>query len=85
MVLNKYYDEMEIVNRKLLVVLLLAVMTLLQSVSPAASISIQPVINNKGVKLPSTGGVGTTIFYIIGGILILGAAIALIGKKKFAR
>lgn len=43
------------------------------------------VINNKGVELPSTGGVGTTIFYIIGGILILGAAIALISKKKFAR
>lgn len=43
------------------------------------------VENNKGVQLPSTGGIGTTIFYILGGILILGAAIALIGKKKFAR
>lgn len=42
-------------------------------------------VNMKGVLLPSTGGMGTTIFYIIGGILILGAAIALIGKKKFAR
>ena len=43
------------------------------------------VINESGVTLPSTGGIGTTIFYIIGGILILGAAITLIGKKKFAR
>ena len=43
------------------------------------------VVNHTGIELPSTGGVGTTIFYIIGGILILGAAIALISKKKFAR
>ena len=43
------------------------------------------VVNRKGATLPSTGGIGTTIFYIIGGILILGAAITLIGKKRFAR
>lgn len=46
---------------------------------------VTKIVNNKGVVLPSTGGIGTTIFYIIGGILILGAAIALIGKKRFAR
>lgn len=40
------------------------------------------VANNKGSNLPSTGGIGTTIFYIIGGILMVGAAILLITKRR---
>jgi fimbrial isopeptide formation D2 family protein/LPXTG-motif cell wall-anchored protein len=47
--------------------------------------NVLKIVNKTGIELPSTGGIGTTIFYIIGGILILGAAIALIGKKRFAR
>ena len=43
------------------------------------------IINNSGSLLPSTGGIGTTIFYIIGGILVLGAAILLITKKRMSR
>lgn len=39
------------------------------------------VVNNKGSELPSTGGMGTTIFYVVGSILVLGAAILLITKK----
>jgi fimbrial isopeptide formation D2 family protein/LPXTG-motif cell wall-anchored protein len=42
------------------------------------------VENNKGLTLPSTGGIGTTIFYIIGGSLILGAVILLITKKRMS-
>ncbi len=38
--------------------------------------------NNKGTTLPSTGGMGTTIFYAVGSILVLGAAIILIAKKR---
>lgn len=38
--------------------------------------------NNKGSLLPSTGGIGTTIFYIIGGILVIGAGIILVVKKR---
>ena len=38
--------------------------------------------NNKGTLLPSTGGIGTTIFYVIGGILVIGAGILLINKKS---
>ena len=34
--------------------------------------------NTKGVELPSTGGMGTTIFYIIGAVLVLGAGISII-------
>lgn len=40
-------------------------------------------INNKsGAQLPSTGGVGTTIFYVLGGILAVGAAVLLVTKKR---
>lgn len=42
------------------------------------------VVNNKGSELPSTGGMGTTIFYIVGSILVLGAAILLITKKRMS-
>lgn len=38
--------------------------------------------NNKGTTLPSTGGIGTTIFYVVGGILVVGAAVLLIAKKR---
>ena len=40
------------------------------------------VVNNKGSELPTTGGMGTTIFYVVGSILVLGAAILLITKKR---
>ncbi|MBO7396351.1 MAG: isopeptide-forming domain-containing fimbrial protein, partial [Ruminococcus sp.] len=40
--------------------------------------------NNKGIELPSTGGVGTTIFYIVGGLMISGALVLLIVKKRMS-
>ena len=40
------------------------------------------VVNNKGAELPSTGGIGTTIFYIIGAILVLGGGILLISRRR---
>ena len=42
------------------------------------------VVNKKGSTLPSTGGMGTTIFYVVGSILVLGAAILLITKKRMS-
>lgn len=39
------------------------------------------VENRAGSTLPSTGGMGTTIFYILGSLLVVGAAILLIVKK----
>ncbi len=38
--------------------------------------------NSTGAELPSTGGIGTTIFYIVGGALVVGAAILLVTRKR---
>ena len=40
------------------------------------------VLNNKGKLLPSTGGMGTTLIYLIGGALVLGSGIVLANKKR---
>ena len=42
------------------------------------------VINNKGAELPSTGGMGTTIFYVVGSILVLAAVVLLVTKKRMS-
>lgn len=40
------------------------------------------IINQKGSSLPSTGGIGTTMFYVGGGVLVAGAGVILITKKR---
>ena len=40
------------------------------------------VINNAGATLPSTGGMGTTLFYVIGGGLMVAAVVLLVTKKR---
>lgn len=40
------------------------------------------IINHRGTTLPGTGGIGTTIFYVIGGGLMVAAAILLITQKR---
>ena len=42
------------------------------------------VPNATGTELPSTGGMGTTIFYVVGAILVIGAAVLLITKKRMS-
>ena len=42
------------------------------------------VQNMTGAELPSTGGIGTTIFYVLGGILVVGAGILLVVKKRMS-
>lgn len=42
------------------------------------------IINKSGSLLPSTGGIGTTIFYVVGGILVIGAGILLVAKKRMS-
>jgi len=43
------------------------------------------VANNKGATLPSTGGIGTKIFYILGGTLVIGSGAALVIKKRMSK
>ena len=40
------------------------------------------IVNNSGSVLPSTGGIGTTIFYIIGAILVVGAGVVLVTRRR---
>lgn len=40
------------------------------------------VVNESGSLLPSTGGIGTTIFYILGSVLVLLAVVLLVTKKR---
>lgn len=40
------------------------------------------VVNQQGAELPSTGGIGTTIFYIIGAILVIGAGVVLVTRRR---
>ncbi len=42
------------------------------------------VENNKGATLPETGGIGTTIFYALGGLLTVGAVVLLVTKKRMS-
>ena len=45
---------------------------------------VAEVGNNAGTVLPSTGGIGTTIFYTIGAVLVLGAGVLMVTKRRMA-
>ena len=45
---------------------------------------VADVENKTGTELPSTGGMGTTLFYVVGGILVAAAAVLLVTKKRMA-
>ena len=40
------------------------------------------VVNEKGLTLPETGGMGTTIFYIVGAILLIGSTVLFVTKRR---
>lgn len=42
------------------------------------------ITNETGTELPSTGGIGTTIFYVLGSVLVIGAAVLLVTKKRMS-
>ena len=46
---------------------------------------VATIKNFSGSTLPSTGGIGTTIFYIVGAVLVIGAAILLVTKKRMSK
>ncbi len=43
---------------------------------------IHQIENKQGTELPSTGGIGTTIFYVVGAILVIGAGVVLITRRR---
>ena len=55
--------------------------TLKQDTTDVVKVEIE---NKSGTELPSTGGIGTTIFYVLGSILVIGAVVLLIAKKRMS-
>lgn len=43
------------------------------------------VVNKSGSTLPETGGIGTTIFYVLGSLLVVGAGVVLITRKRMGK
>ena len=43
------------------------------------------VVNKAGTELPSTGGMGTTVFYVLGAVLVVGAGVLLVTKKRMSQ
>ena len=43
------------------------------------------VANSTGTVLPSTGGMGTTVFYVLGAVLVVGAGVLLVTKKRMSQ
>lgn len=55
--------------------------TPINGLTSSGTVSIT-VVNNSGAQLPSTGGVGTTVFYVLGSALVLGAVVLLVTRKR---
>ncbi len=50
------------------------------------SLTVTKEIENKtGAVLPSTGGMGTTVFYVLGFVLVVGAGVLLVTKKRMSQ
>lgn len=47
--------------------------------SPISQVEVE---NKSGTVLPSTGGAGTTMIYLIGGALVLGSGVVLVTKRR---
>lgn len=39
------------------------------------------IVNNAGTELPSTGGIGTTIFYVVGAICVIGVVVLFVTRR----
>ena len=50
--------------------------------APATGVVTNTVVNESGTTLPETGGIGTTIFYVLGGLLVAGAVALLVTRRR---
>lgn len=50
--------------------------------APTNGTGTTDILNQTGLQLPETGGIGTTIFYVVGGILVVAALVLLVTKKR---
>ena len=49
----------------------------------AANLDQKATVENKsGSVLPSTGGIGTTIFYVVGALLVIGAGVVMVTRRR---
>ena len=60
------------------------IITLLVTLALTAMSATTAFAAENGAVLPDTGGIGTTIFYIVGGLLVVGAVVVLITKKRMS-
>ena len=55
------------------------------STTDTTKLSVTAEVENKtGTTLPSTGGMGTTVFYVLGAVLVMGAVVLLVTKKRMS-
>ena len=54
------------------------------AISSSAGDTTTKLSNTKGTELPATGGIGTTLFYLIGSILVIGAGVVLVAKRRMS-
>ena len=60
--------------------------TVTGSITDAMRLSVTAeVANSTGTTLPSTGGMGTTVFYVLGAVLVVGAGVLLVTKKRMSQ
>ncbi len=60
------------------------ILTVLISLALTAMTGTTALAVNNGAVLPDTGGIGTTIFYIVGGLLVVGAIVVMISRKRMS-
>lgn len=60
------------------------IIIMLLSVALIAMTATTAFAANTDAILPDTGGIGTTIFYIVGGLLVVGAIVVMISRKRMS-
>lgn len=56
------------------------------AVTSATQLTVTATVKNQaGTLLPSTGGMGTTVFYVLGAVLVVGAGVLLVTKKRMSQ